>query len=169
MIAAGFWQPRLAAKIADAEAFLLLIGPKCIGPWQEVEYFTAFDRYVNDKSFPVVPVFVGDAAAPGLCGGCNGSHLRVVTEDKVLQRIIAELRSENNYTAALYGSWSAACCAVTADLTPTYFSSRRYRARGLLEMPQIGRRLVLLHRQSGRELCRKREQETDGEQRLDFL
>jgi hypothetical protein len=29
--------------------------PNGIGPWQEVEYFTAFDRHVKDKSFAVVP------------------------------------------------------------------------------------------------------------------
>jgi len=32
LIAAGFWQPKLAAKIAGADAFLLLIGSKGIAP-----------------------------------------------------------------------------------------------------------------------------------------
>jgi hypothetical protein len=43
-LGAGFWLPRLAEEIAQADAFLLLLGPKGVGPWQEVEYFTAFDR-----------------------------------------------------------------------------------------------------------------------------
>src|SRR5688572_25406791 len=65
-LGAGFWLPRLAEEIAAADAFLLLIGPKGIGPWQEVEYFTAFDRHVNDKRFALVPVIAAGAEAPGL-------------------------------------------------------------------------------------------------------
>jgi hypothetical protein len=65
-LGAGFWLPKLAGQIAEAEAFLLLIGPNGVGPWQEVEYFMAFDRHVNDKRFPLVPAIVAGAAAPGL-------------------------------------------------------------------------------------------------------
>src|SRR5262249_48688814 len=50
-LGAGFWVPRLADEIATADAFLLLIGPNGVGPWQEIEYFTAFDRRVKDKRF----------------------------------------------------------------------------------------------------------------------
>jgi hypothetical protein len=35
---AGFWLPKLAAEIAATDAFLLLIGPGDIGPWQDLEY-----------------------------------------------------------------------------------------------------------------------------------
>jgi hypothetical protein len=42
-LGAGFWLPKLAEEIAESESFLLLIGPSGKGPWQEVEYFTAFD------------------------------------------------------------------------------------------------------------------------------
>ena len=55
-LGAGFWVPKLAAAIAEAEAFILLVGPAGIGPWQEVEYFSAVDRHVNDKRFALVPV-----------------------------------------------------------------------------------------------------------------
>jgi hypothetical protein len=65
-LGAGFWLPKLAAALAEADAFILLIGPAGIGPWQEVEYFSAFDRHVNDKRFPLVPVIAGGAEAPGL-------------------------------------------------------------------------------------------------------
>jgi hypothetical protein len=36
-LGSGLWLPKLAEQIAEAEAFLLLIGPNGIGPWQEVE------------------------------------------------------------------------------------------------------------------------------------
>jgi TPR repeat protein len=93
-LGAGFWLPKLAEEIAEAEAFLLLIGPKGIGPWQEVEYFTAFDRHVIDKHFPLVPVMVAGAEAPGLSflRTLNWVEAPFVTEDKVLHRLLAALK-----------------------------------------------------------------------------
>jgi hypothetical protein len=92
----GFWLPKLAEEIAEADAFLLLIGPKGIGPWQEVEYFTAFDRHVTDKRFAVVPVMVSGAEAPGLSflRTLNWVEARVITEDEVLHQLLAALKGE---------------------------------------------------------------------------
>jgi TPR repeat protein len=95
-LGAGFWLPRLAEEITEAEAFLLLIGPKGIGPWQEVEYFTAFDRHVSDKRFALVPVMVAGAEAPGLSflRTLNWVEAPIVTEDKALHRLLAALKGE---------------------------------------------------------------------------
>jgi hypothetical protein len=95
-LGAGFWMPRLAEEIAQADAFLLLIGPKGVGPWQEVEYFTAFDRHVNDKRFTLVPVMADGAQAPGLSllRTLNWIDAPVVTEQAVLHRVIAALKGE---------------------------------------------------------------------------
>ena len=94
-LGAGFWLPKLAEEIAEAQSFLLLIGPNGIGPWQEVEYFTAFDRHVKDKSFAVVPAIVG-AEALGLpfLRTLNLVEASVITEDKVLHRLLAALKGE---------------------------------------------------------------------------
>ena len=35
-IGPGFWLPKLAGEIAASDAFVLLIGPKGIGAWQEL-------------------------------------------------------------------------------------------------------------------------------------
>jgi formylglycine-generating enzyme required for sulfatase activity len=35
----GFWLPELAREIAEASAFLLLVGRNGLGPWQVLEYF----------------------------------------------------------------------------------------------------------------------------------
>jgi tetratricopeptide (TPR) repeat protein len=93
-LGAGFWLPKLAEEIDRAEAFLLLIGPNGIGPWQEVEYFTAFDRHVTDKRLAMVPVMVSGAEAPGLSflRTLNWVEARVITEDKVLHRLLAALK-----------------------------------------------------------------------------
>jgi WD40 repeat protein len=95
-LGAGFWLPRLAEEIAEAQSFLLLIGPNGIGPWQEVEYFTAFDRHVKDKSFAVVPAVVAGAEALGLpfLRTLNVVEAPVIAEDKVLHRLLAALKGE---------------------------------------------------------------------------
>jgi WD domain, G-beta repeat len=94
-LGAGFWLPKLAETIAEAQSFLLLIGPSGIGPWQEIEYFTAFDRHVKDKSFAVVPAIVG-AEALGLpfLRTLNLVEAPIITEDKVLHRLLAALKGE---------------------------------------------------------------------------
>jgi hypothetical protein len=95
-LGAGFWLPKLAEEIARADAFVLLIGPKGIGPWQEVEYFTAFDRHVSDKRFSLVPAMVAGAEVPGLSflRTLNWVEASVITEDKVLHRLLAALKGE---------------------------------------------------------------------------
>ena len=100
-LGAGFWLPKLAEQIARSEAFLLLIGPKGIGPWQEVEYFTAFDRHVNDERFALVPLIVAGAEAPGLSflRNLNWVEAPVLTEDKVLHRLLAALEGETTASA----------------------------------------------------------------------
>jgi WD40 repeat protein len=96
-LGAGFWLPKLAEEIAESESFLLLIGPSGKGPWQEVEYFTAFDRHVKDKSFALVPAVVAGAEALGLpfLRTLNLVEAPVITEDKVLHRLLAALRGES--------------------------------------------------------------------------
>ena len=95
-LGAGFWLPKLAEEIAESESFLLLVGPNGKGPWQEVEYFTAFDRHVKDKSFALVPAVVAGAEALGLpfLRTLNLVEAPAITEDKVLHRLLAALKGE---------------------------------------------------------------------------
>src|SRR5215813_2484900 len=64
--AGALWLPELARKIADATAFVLLVGEKGIGPWQAMEYYEALDRRVKQPDFPLVLVLLDGQAAPGL-------------------------------------------------------------------------------------------------------
>jgi formylglycine-generating enzyme required for sulfatase activity len=64
--AGGYWLPELAKEIAEASAFVLLVGEKGLGPWQVTEYCEAIDRRVKEASFPVVLVLLEGQAAPGL-------------------------------------------------------------------------------------------------------
>jgi hypothetical protein len=49
----GFWLPELARGIAEATAFVLLVGEKGLGPWQVIEYYEALDRHVKQHQAPV--------------------------------------------------------------------------------------------------------------------
>jgi hypothetical protein len=64
--AGGLWLPELAHAIAEATAFVLLVGEKGIGPWQIMEYYEALDRRVKEEGFPVVVVLLDGQPAPGL-------------------------------------------------------------------------------------------------------
>lgn len=64
--AGGLWLPELAREIAEATAFVLLVGEKGIGPWQAMEYYEALDRRVKQHDFPVVLVLLDGQPAPGL-------------------------------------------------------------------------------------------------------
>src|SRR2546421_2250883 len=64
--AGGFWLPELAQEIAEATAFILLVGERGIGPWQAMEYYEALDRRVEQLDFPVVLLLLEGQPAPGL-------------------------------------------------------------------------------------------------------
>jgi formylglycine-generating enzyme required for sulfatase activity len=64
--AGGFWSRTLAEEIAQADAFILLVGDKGIGDWQVLEYDEALDRRVKSPNFAVVLVLLEGQMAPGL-------------------------------------------------------------------------------------------------------
>jgi formylglycine-generating enzyme required for sulfatase activity len=64
--AGGFWSKALADEIAQADAFILLVGEKGIGDWQVLEYDEALDKRVKFPDFPVILVLLQGQTAPGL-------------------------------------------------------------------------------------------------------
>jgi formylglycine-generating enzyme required for sulfatase activity len=64
--AGGYWLPEIVNEIAEATAFVVLVGEKGLGPWQVTEYYEALDRRVKEANFPVVFVLLDGQAAPGL-------------------------------------------------------------------------------------------------------
>jgi formylglycine-generating enzyme required for sulfatase activity len=87
--AGGLWLPELAREIAEATAFVLLVGEQGIGPWQAMEYYEALDRRVKQRDFPVVLVLLDGQSAPGL------PFLRqlhwVITADPASEKCLAQL------------------------------------------------------------------------------
>src|SRR5215471_14547631 len=64
--AGGFWSKALADEIAQADAFILLVGERGVGNWQVLEYDEALDKRVKSPNFPVILVLLYGQTAPGL-------------------------------------------------------------------------------------------------------
>src|SRR6266481_854286 len=64
--AGGFWSRALAEEIAQADAFILLVGERGVGNCQLLEYDEALDRRVKSPDFPVILVLLEGQTAPGL-------------------------------------------------------------------------------------------------------
>jgi formylglycine-generating enzyme required for sulfatase activity len=64
--AGGFWSRTLAEEIAQAEAFILLVGEKGVGDWQVLEYDEALDKRVKAPDFAIILVVLEGQTAPGL-------------------------------------------------------------------------------------------------------
>jgi len=60
------WSAQLVEEIAEATAFVLLIGAHGLGDWQVYEYDEALDRRVKSPDFPLVVVLLEGQTAPGL-------------------------------------------------------------------------------------------------------
>jgi Novel STAND NTPase 1/TIR domain len=85
----GFWSKALAEEIAQADAFILLVGERGVGDWQVLEYDEALDRRVKSRDFPIILVLLEGQAAPGL------PFLRqlhwIVTPDPASEKDVARL------------------------------------------------------------------------------
>ena len=64
--AGGFWSRALAEEIAQADAFILLVGERGVGDWQVLEYDEALDKRVKFPDFPVILLLLQGQTAPGL-------------------------------------------------------------------------------------------------------
>jgi len=87
--AGGFWSKALADEIAQADAFILLVGERGVGDWQVLEYDEALDKRVKSPDFPVIMVLLEGQTAPGL------PFLRrvhwIVTPDPSSEKNVAQL------------------------------------------------------------------------------
>jgi formylglycine-generating enzyme required for sulfatase activity len=88
--AGGSWSAQLAQEIAEANAFILLVGAAGIGKWQVPEYDEALDKWVNSgRTFPLIVLLLEGQTAPGL------PFLRqlhwIITPDPVSENTIARI------------------------------------------------------------------------------
>jgi hypothetical protein len=105
--AGGFWLPELAKNLAQATAFVLLVGEKGLGPWQEIEYYEALDRRVKQSDFPTILLLLDGQPAPGL------PFLRqlhwIISADPASERIVTQIKMRPP---------PLACCRVNCGAIP---------------------------------------------------
>ena len=97
--AGGYWLKQLADEIAQANAFVLLIGEKGLGRWQFDEYCEARDRRV-----PVVLVLLEGQPAPGL-PMLRQLHWIVTAEpasEHTVARVLASTESDSTQPQELW-------------------------------------------------------------------
>jgi len=86
--AGASWSRVLADEIAQADAFVLLLGEK-VGDWQVLEYNEALDRWVHSPDYPLLVILLEGQKAPGL------QFLRqlhwIVTADPASEKDVARL------------------------------------------------------------------------------
>jgi formylglycine-generating enzyme required for sulfatase activity len=85
----GSWSAQLAQEIAEANAFILLVGERGVGDWQVLEYDEALDKRVTSPDFPLILVLLEGQTAPGL------PFLRrlhwIITPDPTSEKDVARL------------------------------------------------------------------------------
>ena len=93
----GFWSAQLAEEIANATAFVLVVGEQGVGNWQVLEYDEALDKRVKSPDFPLMLILLEGQTAPGL------PFLRqlhwIVTEDPGSDKVVAQLLDATSGTS----------------------------------------------------------------------
>jgi hypothetical protein len=129
--AGGYWQPGLAKEADEADAFVLLVGEKGLGPWQALEYYVAHDKHVKSPEFPVVLMLIDGQTAPGL------PFLRqlhwIVSADPASEKDVARLSVPRPVPRRGRARCGAMRCPIAAcppwrRRTPTIFSGEGTRS-----------------------------------------
>jgi hypothetical protein len=151
--AGGYWQPTLAKGIDEADAFVLLVGEKGLGPWQTLEFYEAHDKHVRLPEFPVVLMLLDGNVAPGL------PFLRqlhwIVSSDPTSEKDVARLIDAAAGTAALpgelwrYTSPYRGLSAMEEKDADYFFGRRRETVEVLMALAQAPDRLPVLLGNSG--------------------
>jgi hypothetical protein len=93
---AVLFEENIAVGINEADAFLLLIGPKGISNQQEIEFGIALKRNQQDRNFPLVIVLTSHSHVPPnlIRLGLNWVSLPVLTDRTMLRRLLREIQSK---------------------------------------------------------------------------
>jgi len=149
----GAWTDQLAQELAQATAFLLLIGENGIGKWQVPEYEEALDRWVKSgRTFPLIVVLLDGQTAPGL------PFLRrlhwIVTPDPASEKDVARIFDAASGRGALPPElWRYASpyrgLEAMEEKDSDYFFGRTRETIGTLEAIAAKGRLAVLIGNSG--------------------
>jgi hypothetical protein len=92
---AVLFEENVAAGVDEADAFLLLIGPRGINSWQEIEFGIALKRNQRDRNFPLAAVLAAHSQVPTdlISFGLNWHKLPVMTDRAMLRRVLSEVQN----------------------------------------------------------------------------
>lgn len=95
---AVLFEENIVVGINEADAFLLLIGPRGISSKQEIEFGIAFKRNKRDRNFPLVAVLAAHSQIPTNLIPVDLSWIKmpVVADQTMLRRLLREV--QNNPT-----------------------------------------------------------------------
>ena len=91
---AVMFKQNIASGVYEADALVLLVGPKGISRWQKTELEIALQRQSEESNFPLVPLLAGNAQVPGILipYDLKWMKLPVVTDRKMLRLLLDEIR-----------------------------------------------------------------------------
>ena len=149
----AYWMPALEKEIAEATAFLLLVGKNGLGPWQALEYQEAIDRSRKEPGFAVVPLVLDRIPAPGL------PFLRqlhwIINADPASEKSVAQLfDAASGVGAAPAELWRHAApyrglSAMTETDADFFFGRERETAEAIGALAATADKLPLLLGNSG--------------------
>jgi hypothetical protein len=96
---AVLFKENIAAGVDEADAFLILIGPEGISPWQEIEFGFAFERNKRNRNFPLVTVLAAHSPAPPslLPLSLNWIEMPVLTDRTMLRRLLRDIQNGSTH------------------------------------------------------------------------
>jgi hypothetical protein len=83
------FEETIANGVREADRFLLLVGPRGVGKWQEIEYKFAFARRCQESSFDVIPVLAANGGRPSIetMRDLNWIEMPIVTDRRAVRWI----------------------------------------------------------------------------------
>jgi hypothetical protein len=88
------FEQTIADGVRDADRFILLVGPRGVSKWQEIECKFALARRRQESNFAVIPVLTSNGKRPAIevTRELNWIEVPVVTDRRALRWILEALR-----------------------------------------------------------------------------
>lgn len=95
------FEKTIADGVLEADRFLLVVGPRGVGKWQEIECKFAFTRSRQESSFAVIPVLAANGERPSqeIMRDLNWIEVPVVTDRRAGRWIIEALRDTPSHSS----------------------------------------------------------------------
>lgn len=95
------FEQTVADGVREADRFLLLVGPRGVSKWQEIECKFALARRRQESSFAVIPVLASNGKRPAIevMRELNWIEVPVVTDRRALRWILEALRDTRSHVS----------------------------------------------------------------------